>query len=154
MVRFASGAMASVVNSVLSPREESYLRFDFTDASVELRHLYGYRDADWTFTPAPHVAPARVAAWSPAVATGTAGGSADVPSSHGAQLAALLDCYERGERPATSGVGGRQTLELITGLYKSALTGRTVLRGELRPEDPFYRRLHGDTPGWAPEDGT
>ncbi|MBC6458202.1 Gfo/Idh/MocA family protein [Actinomadura sp. HBU206391] len=150
MVRFASGAMASVVNSVLSPREESYLRFDFTDATVELRHLYGYRDADWSYTPAPHVPEARAAAWT----APAAGGAADVPSSHAAQLAALLDSYERGERPATSGAGGRQTLEFVTGLYKSALTGRPVLRSELAPGDPFYHRPHGDTPGWAPEVGT
>jgi predicted dehydrogenase len=145
-VRFASGAMACVVNSVLSPREESYLRFDFTGATVELRHLYGYRDADWTYTPAPHVTETSAAAWPAAVA-----GAVEVPSSHGAQLTALLDCYERGERPATSGAGGRQTLEFVTGLYKSALTARPVLRSELVPGDPFYHRLHGDTPGWAPE---
>jgi predicted dehydrogenase len=36
---FASGAVASVVNSVLSPREESYQRFDFEHASVEVTHL-------------------------------------------------------------------------------------------------------------------
>ncbi|MGH3390714.1 MAG: Gfo/Idh/MocA family protein [Actinomadura sp.] len=141
MVRFASGAMASVVNSVLSPREESYLRFDFTGATVELRHLYGYRDADWSYTPAPH---ADAAAW-----TGTA---PDVESSHEAQLTALLDDFERGEPPETSGAGGRLTLELVTGLYRSALTGLPVHRGELGPDDPFYHRLHGDTPGWAPED--
>jgi predicted dehydrogenase len=41
-VTFASGAVASVVNSVLSPREESYLRFDFEQANVEVTHLYGY----------------------------------------------------------------------------------------------------------------
>jgi predicted dehydrogenase len=143
MLRFASGGMASIVNSVLSPREESYLRFDFTDATVELRHLYGYRDADWTFTPAPHVDDqARVAAW-PA-------GTREAKSSHTDQLTALLDCYERGERPETSGPGGRLTLELITGLYRSALTGLPVRRDDLCPDDPFYHRLHGDTPGWAP----
>jgi predicted dehydrogenase len=139
-VRFASGAMAAIVNSVLSPREESYLRFDFTDATVELRHLYGYRDADWSYTAAPH---ADAAAW-PAAPSG------DVGSSHAAQLAALLEECERRVRPETSGPGGRACLELVTGLYKSALTGRAVHRDELRPGDPFYHRLHGGTPGWAP----
>ena len=76
----------------------------------------------------------------------------DVRSSHDAQLTDLLDCHERGERPETSGPGGRLTLELITGLYKSALTGRPVDRDDLRPDDPFYHRLHGDTPGWAPRE--
>jgi predicted dehydrogenase len=137
MVRFDNGAMASVVNSLLSPREESHLRFDFTDATVELTHLYGHRNADWTYTPAPHVTDeARVRAWrTPA---------ADVPSSHTAQLSDLLDAYERGERPETSGDGARRTLELIAALYKSAFTGQPVSRGEIGPADPFYHRMNGD----------
>ncbi|RCG30639.1 gfo/Idh/MocA family oxidoreductase [Sphaerisporangium album] len=125
-VRFAGGAMASVLTSVLSPREESYLRFDFTEATVELRHLYGYRNADWTCTP-PDL-------WKP---------PDDVPSSHAAQLADLLDSYERGERPALSGKEGRQSLEFVTGLYASALTGRPVLRSDLTEDNPFYHRLDG-----------
>ncbi|MFD2354413.1 Gfo/Idh/MocA family oxidoreductase [Nonomuraea ferruginea] len=56
MVTFESGAVASVVNSVLSPRETSVLRFDFERATVELEHLYGYTDADWSVTPAPPAA--------------------------------------------------------------------------------------------------
>ena len=51
-VTFASRAVASVINSVLSPRQESYLRFDFERATVELSHLYGYGDDDWQITPA------------------------------------------------------------------------------------------------------
>ena len=35
------------------PRETSYLRFDFEHATVELSHLYGYGDDDWTVTGAP-----------------------------------------------------------------------------------------------------
>jgi predicted dehydrogenase len=124
MVRFTSGAMASVVNSVLSPREESYLRFDFTEATVELRHLYGYRDADWTYTPA---LPAP---------------DQEVPSSHAAQLAVLLDSLERGERPPASGAEGRQTLEFVTGLYASAHTGHPVLRSQITPDFPYYQRLN------------
>lgn len=144
MVRFASGAMASVVNSVLSPRQESYLRFDFTDATVELRHLYGYRNADWTYTPAPHVTDgARVAAWQSPVL--------DVESSHAAQLGPLLDSYEQGERPASSGADGRRILEFITALYKAAFTGRPVRRAEILADDPSYHRLHGDAVGWAPK---
>ena len=54
MVRFANGAMANITNSVLSPREESYLRLDFQKATVELTHLYRYHNEDWTFSvPAP-----------------------------------------------------------------------------------------------------
>jgi predicted dehydrogenase len=149
LVRFASGALATVVNSVLSPREESRLRFDFTDATVELRHLYGYHDADWRYTPAPHVADSaeRIAAWS-----ADPGGSPEgVGSSHAAQLPYVLDALERGERPPTSGAAGRETLELVTAIYRAAFTGQNVTRGQIGPEDPFYHRLHGDVPGWAPK---
>ncbi|MFG3706588.1 Gfo/Idh/MocA family protein [Micromonospora sp. NPDC047670] len=126
VVRFAGGAMASVVNSVLSRREESYLRFDFSRATVELRHLYGYRNADWSCTP-PQL-------WQP---------EDDEPSSHSAQLARLLDSLERGERPPVSGHAGRQALELVTGLYAAAFTGEPVRRADLGPHHPFYHRLNG-----------
>nr|WP_188188203.1 Gfo/Idh/MocA family oxidoreductase [Nonomuraea sp. SYSU D8015] len=125
MVRFDSGAMASVVTSVLSPREESYLRFDFADATVELRHLYGYRNEHWSST-SP--------LWDP---------PEDLPSSHATQLGLLLDAYERGERPPASGADGRRAMEFVTGLYASALTGRPVRRAEITPENPFYHRLNG-----------
>jgi predicted dehydrogenase len=144
MVRFANGAMASVVNSVLSPREESYLRFDFTDATVELTHLYGYDNSHWRYTPAPHLAGADGATvWQmPAE---------EVRSSHAAQLPLLLDAMRRGERPPVSGASGRATLELITALYRSAFTGQPVRRDQLGPDDPFYHHLHGGVAGWAPE---
>ncbi|HJP80472.1 MAG TPA: Gfo/Idh/MocA family oxidoreductase [Pseudonocardiaceae bacterium] len=142
MVRFASGAMASVLNSVLSPREESYLRFDFTEATVELTHLYGYDNSHWRYTPAP----GHDDHWQLP--------TDEVRSSHEAQLPLLLDAMERGERPPASGEAGRATLELVTALYRSAFTGAPVRRGEIGPHDPFYHHLHGDIPGWAPEGGT
>jgi hypothetical protein len=37
---------ATVVNSVVSPRQVSALRFGFERATVELSHLYGYTDDD------------------------------------------------------------------------------------------------------------
>ncbi|KOG10664.1 MULTISPECIES: Gfo/Idh/MocA family protein [Streptomyces] len=129
LVRFENGAVATVVNSVLSPREESYLRFDLTEATVELRHLYGYSNADWTFTArTPDVK------WDP---------PGDVPSSHTAQLADFLDAYEAGIRPDL----GRHTMELVTALYKAAITGLPVRRGEIDTDDPFYRSLNGGLPG-------
>jgi predicted dehydrogenase len=143
VARFESGAMASIVNSVLSPREESYLRVDLSDATVEVSHLYGYGNTDWTYTPAPHVADAeRIARWSTP--------EGDVRSSHAPQVRALIDALERGERPLLSGAQGRQTLELVTGIYQSAFTGAPVHRSEITPGSPFYGSLHGGTPGWAP----
>lgn len=141
MVRFANGAIASVVNSVLSPREVSYLRFDLTGGTVELTHLYGYDNSHWRYTPARHVTDRRP--WRSPVE--------DVRSSHTAQLSQVLDAMARGERPPVSGPSGRETLELVTALYRSAFTGLPVYREQLGPDDPFYHQLHGGVPGWAPE---
>ncbi|HWG23968.1 Gfo/Idh/MocA family oxidoreductase [Actinospica sp.] len=133
VVRFASGAIATVLNSVLSPREESYLRFDFTNASVEVRHLYGYGDDDWTFTPAPHANVSGV--WRIE--------HPDTPSSHQALLPHVIDAWEQGRRPPLSGADGRATLELATAIYRAAATGVPVRREDLGPHDPFYHRLDG-----------
>ena len=80
-VTFANGAVASVVNSVLSPREESYLRFDFERATVEVTHLYGYGDDDWRVTPTPGCEADVTAAWKHAAATATATHAAVTPPS-------------------------------------------------------------------------
>ncbi|GAA1444540.1 Gfo/Idh/MocA family oxidoreductase [Nocardiopsis tropica] len=135
IVRLESGATLSVVNSLLSPRETSYLRFDFEDATVELEHLYGYDNTHWRWTPAPHAARAgSSASWQP---------QEDVPSSHRTQLAALLDAMERGERPRAGGHDGRRALELVAGMYRSAFLGGTVRRQDLTPDDSFYHSMHG-----------
>ncbi|MFG2806417.1 MULTISPECIES: Gfo/Idh/MocA family protein [Streptomyces] len=144
LVRFRSGALATVVNSVLSPDEVSRIRIDCADATVELTHLYGHSNDSWAYTPAPHVASERATAWrTPA---------ADVPSSHTAQLGALLDAYDTGSRPPGSGHDARATLEFAAALYKAAFTGRSVRAGEIGPGDPFYEAMHGEYPDWAPKE--
>jgi predicted dehydrogenase len=135
IVRMANGAMVSVVNSVLSPREVSHLRFDFTDATVELTHLYGYDNSHWTWTPAPHRAGAAdVRGWPPAQ---------DIGSGHTGALGALIAAHRAGERPECSGADGRRALELIAGLYKSAITDTTVRRADLVSTDPFFGSMNG-----------
>ncbi|MFG1641068.1 Gfo/Idh/MocA family protein [Amycolatopsis sp. NPDC049252] len=135
LVRFESGALATVVNSVLSPDEVSRIRIDCENATVELTHLYGYRGKDWHYTPAPHVVADRTTRWSSA--------PDDVASSHTAAFAPVLAAYRAGQRPPCSGADGRQVLELVAALYKSAFTGAGVRRGEIVPHDPFYRSIAG-----------
>ncbi|MEV5339880.1 Gfo/Idh/MocA family oxidoreductase [Streptomyces sp. NPDC052676] len=142
LVRFESGALATVVNSVLSPDEVSRIRVDCERATIELTHLYGYTNASWRITPAPDVPEAEAAAWRDF--------GADVPSSHLAQLRELVASMRAGERPRSSGADGRKSLELVTALYKSAFTDTTVRRGGIGPGDPYYTELHGGAPGWAP----
>ncbi|MEO3752955.1 Gfo/Idh/MocA family oxidoreductase [Streptomyces sp. B6B3] len=143
LVRFANGAVATVVNSVISPQQVSRIRIDCAEATVELTHLYGHRNEDWVYTPRPGLDDeARVARWrTPA---------SDLPSSHAAQLASLLAAFRQGARPSSSGADARRTLEFNAALYKAAFTGRTVRAGEITSGDPYYAAMHGDHPDWAP----
>jgi len=137
IVRFAGGAMGSIVNSVLSPREESYLRWDYQKATVELRHLYEHRNRHWTCTPAKGEADVRPA-WDAL--------TEDRPSHHGTEIADLLDCMARGQRPLVSGHEIRRTVEFLSALYRAAASGSPVKRGEIQPGDPFYDHVAGT---WA-----
>ena len=138
-VTFASGAVASVVNSVLSPREESYLRFDFERATVELTHLYGYGDEDWHITPAPGFDGPVRAAWQ--------AGERGVRSGHRAQFAAVLRALADGSPPPVTAPSALVTLGLVTAIYASALLGRPVVPADLGPESAFYHRMDGDGTG-------
>jgi predicted dehydrogenase len=135
VVQFASGGMVSMVNSLLSPRETSYLRFDFPEATVELTHLYGYDNSNWRWTPAPHRAEATPA--------DLGAPTRDEPSSHAAQLRLLLDAWRDGRRPEASGDDGRRVLAFIAALYESAITGRAVTPDRLTPGNPFYHSMNG-----------
>ncbi|WSB82891.1 Gfo/Idh/MocA family oxidoreductase [Streptomyces cellulosae] len=135
LARFAGGALATVVNSVLSPDEVSRVRVDCADATVEVTHLYGHRNGDWVYTPAPHAAEERAVAWREV--------GEDVPSSHTAQLGFVLDAWDAGVRPPGSGREARDTLEFAAALYKAAFTGRVVRAGEIGPGDAFYEAMHG-----------
>ncbi|MBR8745010.1 Gfo/Idh/MocA family protein [Nocardiopsis sp. MG754419] len=135
IVELESGATVSMVNSLLSPRETSYLRFDFEHATVELEHLHGYDNGHWRWTPAAHVDARLSEVWPPRV---------DEPSSHRAQLSALLDAHAAGRRPRAGGADGRRALELIAGMYASALSGGTVRRRDLVPGHPFHEAMYGD----------
>lgn len=141
IVTFANGAVATVVNSVVSPRERSYLRFDFEHATVELDHVYGYGDEDWTVTAAPGHADEVAAAW--------AAGPTGVRSGHDAQLGAVLDALAAGTPPPVSLVDTRATVELIAATYASAFTGDRVRAGDLGPDSPFYRRMDGTGAPWS-----
>jgi predicted dehydrogenase len=135
-VTFASGAVASVVNSVLSPREESYLRFDFEKATVELTHLYGYGDENWRITPAPGFEAEVRSAWD--------AGEHGVASGHAAQFAAVLTALQQRSAPPVTAADALVTMRLVAGIYASAFLGRPVTQGDLGPQSPFYLHMNGD----------
>jgi predicted dehydrogenase len=141
-VRFAGGALASVVNSLLSPRETSRLRFDFEHATVELEHLYGYREEHWRFTPAPgHEELSDL--W-------TNGDEPNITSGHRLQIEAVFDAWEAGEEPGVCLLDARRTLEFAAATYASAFRGVRIAAGELTDDDPFTESMDGGAVPWEP----
>lgn len=141
LVRFADGALATVVNSVVSPRQTSALRFDTEHATIELEHLYGPTDADWTFTPAPGHEDLKEL-WT---------SDPDAPaSSHASQVVAILDALDAGLPLPVTATDARETIELVAALYASAFTDRPVRRGEIGPDHPFAAAMDGTGAPWAP----
>jgi predicted dehydrogenase len=147
-VTFANGAVASVVNSVLSPREESYLRFDFERATVELTHLYGYSDDDWRITPAPGWEDEIAAAWKHTAWKHTAETGTGERTGHAAQFAQVFAALREGRRPPVTPTEARRTMALIAGIYASAVTRRPVTPAGLGPGDAFYTEMNGGHQAW------
>jgi predicted dehydrogenase len=136
VVRFENGAMGSIINSVLSPRQESYLRMDFQRATVEVSALYRYNNDQWRFSlPDGALDNSAAAHWGAL--------KENIPSGHDVQLSDILDSMMKGERPPVSGLEARRILEFIASLYKASFTGLPVKRGEITPEDPFYHAMNG-----------
>jgi predicted dehydrogenase len=140
-----------VVNSVLSPREESYLRFDFEHASVEVTHLYGYTDHDWLITPAPGWEPPRPhpGASGPAEPSGQAEPTGLAGASgHRAQFGEVLACLAAGRRPPVTPAESRRTLSLVAAIYAASFTGQPVTPADLGPGSAFYDRMDGGKAPW------
>ncbi|WP_402462480.1 Gfo/Idh/MocA family protein [Isoptericola aurantiacus] len=149
MVRFAGGAMASITNSLVSPRQTSALRFDTEAATIELTHLYGYADEHWTVTPAPgHDEVARW--WADDVAAARHHAVDEGRSGHLAQLVPTYRALVAGQAPPIGVADARGTLELAAAIYRSAFTGEPVVRGQICPDDPFYDSMGGTGAPWPP----
>lgn len=134
IVRFADGAMGSIVNSVLSPRQESYVRLDTQKATVEVTHLYKYTNESWRISAVTNDDP-NLPQWRDL--------GEDVEGTHGAQMTALFDSLDAGAAPLVTGDEARRMMEFITCLYKAAATGRPVERGSIKPGDPYYDHVGG-----------
>lgn len=137
LIRFRNGLMGTITNSALSPRQHTYLRLDFQQASIEVNALYRYRNEDWTFSLPDGVNnPQLLDQWSQL--------TDNESGSHDAQLRDLLDAMDQGVRPPVSGDEARRSLEFGASLYKSVFTGARVTRGEITPQDPFYHAMNGN----------
>ena len=135
MVQFESGARASIINSALSPRQESYLRLDFQKATAEVKTLYRASNEHWTFTPADSEDTVTQALWDAL--------DVDFSGSHHQELGEILDAMESNQRPPVSGDEARRIIEFTASLYKSAFTGKPVKKGDITPDDHFYYSNNG-----------
>ena len=142
IVRFESGAIATIINSVLSPRETSYMRLDFENATVELEHLYGYADHNWTVTPAPGQG-AVVDLWTQ---------GEDHESGHPAQYRAIIRSLQGGEAAPVSVSDAYATMELAAAIYASSVSGTTIARGQIDESSPFFTRMDGHLEPWKQEE--
>ncbi|MBL8130964.1 MAG: Gfo/Idh/MocA family oxidoreductase [Anaerolineae bacterium] len=135
-VRFSSGAAASFVNSAVSPRQNSYIRLDFQNATIEVDHLYQYRNEHWRFSVPDRPEPiARLPHWRRI--------EGDQPGALATQWTALIDDFLGGRTPLTHTSQVRSTYDFLASLYKSALTRQPVRRLSIQPGDPFYESMNG-----------
>lgn len=130
LVRFGSGAMGSIVNSSVSPRQESYLRMDFQQATLECTALYRYANEHWKISTPNDEPNDALAAWNEL--------EEDFGGTHDVQIGEILDCMATNERPPVSGDEARRIIEFTASLYKSAKTGQVIKRGSITMDDPFY----------------
>jgi predicted dehydrogenase len=158
IVAFSSGGVGTVVTSLLSPRELSRIRVDTTGGTLEVNHVYGYGDADWSWTPAPDATTAASLGRDPGLSDATrtgrpepagtgdlwaASAGLDLRSSHAAQIDQLVDDMLAGRRHDTTLASTRPTMEFITALYASSIERETVHRRDLTPANRFYHSLNG-----------
>ena len=144
-VGFESGAVASVVNSLLSPRELSRIRIDTTGGTLEVNHVYGYRDASWSFFPAaqcggrgePRPRPGRPRRYRCSGRPGPGPGGRFGRCLGGQRRHRRTEQPRRpdhppGRRPArrtrppTTLASTRGTVEFVTAVYASALLGTPI----------------------------
>ena len=135
IVTMQDGTLLSIINSALSPHQETRLRLDFQRVSVELRHLYHYSNADWHFSPAPGQPAQESEDWARI--------AIEQPADQSSQLREFLSYYAQAQRPPVSGQDLRRTMSFMTALYKAAITGQPVQNGSITRDDPFYHAING-----------
>lgn len=130
IVRFKSGAVGTLVASILHHGEEQRMIVDGSDASVELPlRIRASRQLENGFPEDNTEALERLQRFVDNIKPGYTG--------HTAQIDDVLAALENGRESAVTGRDGRRAIELIMALYQSAFTGKPV-QLPLTPADPFY----------------
>ena len=160
MVTFGSGAVGTVVTSLLSPRELSRIRVDTTGGTLEVDHVYGYRDADWSLDARSGLRPRRPVSGGirvcqrrsrrsyrgrPTATSWAASAGADRPATTRPRSTGWsTTCSPAGATTPRWPAPG-PTMEFVTALYASSIERETSPR-DLTPTDRFYHRLDGGLP--------
>ncbi|UJF31345.1 Gfo/Idh/MocA family protein [Paenibacillus hexagrammi] len=133
LLRYENGALGQVTSSVVHHGEEQQLIFQGSQARVSVPWNLKASSAKQNGFPEPN----------PALEEEIQTFYDTLPEvryeGHTGQIDNVLTAIETGAPVLIDGVSGRQTLEFIIGIYKSASTGELV-RFPLGPEDPFYTR--------------
>jgi UDP-N-acetyl-2-amino-2-deoxyglucuronate dehydrogenase len=133
MLRFPTGALAQITSSVVHHGEEQQLIFQGKDARVS---------SPWKLK-ASKAKPNGFPSAYPEREEQIQSFYDSLPSlpyeGHAGQIDNVLSAIETGSPLLIDGQSGRDTLELIIGIYKSAATGQKV-ELPLQPSDTFYTR--------------
>ncbi|NOU94839.1 gfo/Idh/MocA family oxidoreductase [Paenibacillus sp. LMG 31456] len=133
MLRFPTGALAQITSSVVHHGEEQQLIFQGKDARVS---------APWKLKASSSRSNGFPEAYPDLERQIQAlyDGLPEVQfDGHTGQIDNVMTAIETGAPVLIDGLSGRNTLELIIGIYKSASTGVKV-QFPLNPDDPFYTR--------------
>lgn len=133
MLRYSDGALAQVTSSVVHHGEEQQLIFQGAKARVSTPWKMKASISMANGFPEPNpLLEQELQRYYDALPE-------VVYEGHAGQIDNVLTAIETGQPVLIDGISGRQTLELIVGIYKSASTGQLV-QFPLSPDDPFYTR--------------
>lgn len=139
-VRFRSGALATMLSTVLSHNQETRLQVMAEDATVDLHTLYMPLLDEWSVRRTDADGTRVVEDWAE---------PEEPVQAHRAQLANILAHWRDGRQPELTCAEARETLEFLTALYKSSAVGAPVTRGQIAAGDPFYEALDAAGPARA-----
>jgi len=133
MLRYPDGALAQITSSVVHHGEEQQLIFQGSKARISAPWRVKASLSTANGFPAPNESLEEeiqsIYDHLPAVKH----------EGHAGQIDNVLTAIETGSPVLVDGVSGRDTLELIVGIYKSASLGVKV-QLPISPQDPFYTR--------------
>ena len=133
IVMFDSGAAGTVVTSLLCPQELSRIRIDTTSGTLEVNHVYGYSDADWSRRPMRQRLPVWARSGSAQRGRGLDGGEGDAGRHR----------VRRRRREARTAVSARGR--------PHPLPRRACRR---RPRAEVAGRVHAESGNWAEADSS